>query len=95
MLRALERGVAVVTANKHLLSVHGGALETARAATGALLRYEAAVGGAIPVLQALEHGLLTERFSLRCGRLAQSRRPGLRRVPLSHLERGLEPHARE
>ncbi len=64
VLRALERGVAVVTANKHLLSVHGAALEAARAASGAPLRYEAAVGGAIPVLQALDHGLLTERFTL-------------------------------
>jgi homoserine dehydrogenase len=62
--RALERGVAVVTANKHLLSVHGDALDEARAATGAALRYEAAVGGAIPLLQALDHGLLTERFTL-------------------------------
>jgi len=62
--RALERGVGVVTANKHLLSLHGDALEEARAGTGAALRYEAAVGGAIPVLQALDHGLLTERFTL-------------------------------
>ncbi len=62
--RALERGVAVVTANKHLLSVHGEELEAARAATGAPLRYEASVGGAIPVLQALDHGLRTERFTL-------------------------------
>ncbi len=62
--RALERGVAVVTANKHLLSVHGDELEAARAATGAPLRYEASVGGAIPVLQALDHGLRTERFTL-------------------------------
>jgi homoserine dehydrogenase len=61
---ALERGVSVVTANKHLLSVHGDALEDARAGTGAALRYEGAVGGAIPVLQALDHGLLTERFTL-------------------------------
>ncbi|HEY7729195.1 MAG TPA: homoserine dehydrogenase [Candidatus Eisenbacteria bacterium] len=62
--RALERGVAVVTANKHLLSAHADALDAARAASGAALRCEAAVGGAIPVLQALDHGLLTERFTL-------------------------------
>lgn len=62
--RALERGVAVVTANKHLLSLHGDALDAARAGTGAALRYEAAVGGAIPVLQALDHGLQTERFTM-------------------------------
>jgi homoserine dehydrogenase len=62
--RALERGVPVVTANKHLLYLHGDELERLRAATGVALRCEAAAGGAIPVLQAFDHGLLTERFTL-------------------------------
>ena len=61
---ALERGIPVVTANKALLSTYGDGLDRARAASGAALRHEAAVGGAIPVLQALDHGLLTERFTL-------------------------------
>jgi homoserine dehydrogenase len=61
---ALLRGAAVVTANKHLLSVHGEELDRSRAQSGAALRFEAAVGGAIPVLQALDHGILTERFTL-------------------------------
>lgn len=65
--RALERGIPVVTANKLLVSIHGAALEAAAAASGAALRYEAAVAGAIPVLQALDHGLRTERFTLLVG----------------------------
>ena len=64
---ALERGVPVVTANKHLISIHGAALEAASAKSGAPLRYEAAVAGVIPVLQALDHGLKTERFTLLVG----------------------------
>jgi homoserine dehydrogenase len=67
VLRALARGIPVVTANKLLLSIHGAELEAAAAATGAPLRYEAAVAGAIPVLQALDHGLKTERFTLLVG----------------------------
>ena len=65
--RALERGLPVVTANKHLISVHGARLEALAARSGATLRYEASVGGVIPVLQALDHGLRTERFTLLVG----------------------------
>jgi homoserine dehydrogenase len=65
--RALSRGLPVVTANKHLISVHGAALEALAAKSGASLRYEASVGGVIPVLQALDHGLRTERFLLVVG----------------------------
>jgi homoserine dehydrogenase len=65
--RALERGIPVVTANKHLISIHGATLEAAASASGASLLYEAAVAGVIPVLQALDHGLRTERFTLLVG----------------------------
>ena len=65
--RALTRGLPVVTANKHLISLHGAHLEAVAARTGATLRYEASVGGVIPVLQSLDHGLRTERFTLLVG----------------------------
>jgi homoserine dehydrogenase len=65
--RALERGIPVVTANKHLLALHGGALERLAKSTGTTIRYEASVGGVIPVLQSLDHGLRTERFLLLVG----------------------------
>ena len=64
---ALERGRSVVTANKHLISIHGDELEALAAASGAALRYEAAVAGVIPILQSLDHGLRTERFTLLVG----------------------------
>jgi homoserine dehydrogenase len=67
VLRALQRGLPVVTANKLLISVHGAELDAAAAASGAPLRYEASVAGVIPVLQALDHGLRTERFTLLVG----------------------------
>ncbi len=67
VLRALQRGLPVVTANKLLISVHGSELDAAAAASGAPLRYEASVAGVIPVLQALDHGLRTERFTLLVG----------------------------
>ncbi len=65
--RALERGRSVVTANKHLISIHGDELEALAAASGASLRYEASVAGVIPILQSLDHGLRTERFTLLVG----------------------------
>lgn len=65
--RALERGLPVVTANKHLISIHGAKLEALAARTGGTLRYEASVGGVIPILQSLDHALRTEHFTLLVG----------------------------
>ena len=47
---ALGAGKAVVTANKHIVAHHGAELEATARRTGAALRFEAAVGGGIPVL---------------------------------------------
>jgi homoserine dehydrogenase len=47
---ALGAGKSVVTANKHVIAHHGPALEATARRTGAALRFEAAVGGGIPVL---------------------------------------------
>jgi homoserine dehydrogenase len=54
---ALATGKDVVTANKALLAVHGQALAEAAEAAGAVLRFEAAVAGGIPVIKALTEGL--------------------------------------
>jgi homoserine dehydrogenase len=67
VMRALERGLPVVTANKLLVANHGAELEAVAARTGASLRYEASVAGVIPILQSLDHGLRTERFQLLVG----------------------------
>ena len=49
---ALGAGKPVVTANKHVIAHHGPELEAIARRTGAALRFEAAVGGGIPVLGA-------------------------------------------
>ena len=51
---ALLRGVDVVTANKSLVAREWPALEAASQASGASLRYSAAVGGGLPVLESLD-----------------------------------------
>jgi len=61
---ALRRGLPVVTANKHLMALHAAELERLACEGRTTIRYEASAGGGIPVLQALEHGLHTERFTL-------------------------------
>jgi homoserine dehydrogenase len=47
---ALAAGKSVVTANKHVIAHHGADLEATARRTGATLRFEASVGGGIPVL---------------------------------------------
>ncbi len=61
ILAALGAGKAVVTANKHVVAHHGPALEAAARAAAAPLRFEAAVGGGIPVLRPLAEDLATNR----------------------------------
>ncbi len=59
---ALDAGKAVVTANKHVIAHHGPALEAIARRTGAPLRFEAAVGGGIPVLGPLAGELAANRI---------------------------------
>ena len=54
---ALASGKDVVTANKALLAHHGQALAVAAETNNAVLRFEAAVAGGIPVMKALTEGL--------------------------------------
>jgi homoserine dehydrogenase len=60
VLRAIAHGKDVVTANKELIAQDGPWLRAFAARTGATLHYEASVGGAIPILRALETSLLDE-----------------------------------
>jgi homoserine dehydrogenase len=59
---AIAAGRHVVTANKALLALHGTALARAAEARGAMLGYEAAVAGGIPVIKALREGLAANRI---------------------------------
>jgi homoserine dehydrogenase len=54
---ALAAGKDVVTANKAMLAHHGTALAQLAEDNGAVLRFEAAVAGGIPVIKALTEGL--------------------------------------
>ncbi|MDA8004257.1 MAG: homoserine dehydrogenase [Alphaproteobacteria bacterium] len=63
---ALSAGKHVVTANKDLLARHGAELAKTAEANGVNLFFEAAVGGAVPCVEALRDGLVADRiFSLR------------------------------
>ncbi|PYR28738.1 MAG: hypothetical protein DMF92_13520 [Acidobacteria bacterium] len=62
MRAALLAGKSVVTANKQLVARHGPALRTLAARQGRQLRFEAAVGGAMPIVRALE-GLAGDRLT--------------------------------
>lgn len=57
---AIQHGKSVVTANKALLARHGGELFGAAKAAGVDLYYEAAVGGAIPIIRPLRESLVAD-----------------------------------
>jgi homoserine dehydrogenase len=62
VLRALEAGKHVVTANKALLATHGTELFAAARRRGVLLGFEAAVAGGVPIIGALRDGLAANRI---------------------------------
>src|SRR5258707_885555 len=60
---ALRSGKHVVTANKALLALHGAELAALAEKKGAILAFEAAVAGGIPIIKALREGLVGNRVS--------------------------------
>jgi homoserine dehydrogenase len=62
LLLALNSGADVITANKALLATHGPELFDAAEQVGAQLYYEAAVGGAIPIIRPLRDSLAGDRI---------------------------------
>ena len=62
VLKALASGADVVTGNKALLATHGPELFAAAEQVGAQLYYEAAVGGAIPIIRPLRESLAGDRI---------------------------------
>ena len=60
LLAAMAGGKPVVTANKEVLAGHGAELFAAARAAGVDLLFEAAVGGAIPLVRALRESLAGE-----------------------------------
>jgi homoserine dehydrogenase len=57
VLRAMAAGKHVVTANKQLLSQHGEEIYAAAREAGVQLRFEAAVGGVVPVIRVIHETL--------------------------------------
>jgi homoserine dehydrogenase len=55
--RAMQGGASVVTANKMLLAAHGPELLQAASKAGVRLRFEAAVGGGVPLIHGVREGL--------------------------------------
>ena len=65
--KALQAGKSVVTANKAMLAKHGGDLFPLAAKHGAELRFEAAVGGAIPIIRSLREAFIaSDATSIAC-----------------------------
>jgi len=62
ILKAIEHGKHVVTANKALLSQHGKEIFEAAARKGVEVGFEASVGGGIPVIKSLKEGLVANRI---------------------------------
>lgn len=62
ILRAIENGKHVVTANKALLANHGEELFGAAARKGVCISFEASVGGGIPIIRAIRDGFPANRF---------------------------------
>lgn len=60
--KALASGKSVVTANKALIAHHGAALAKLAEKNNAVLAFEAAVCGAIPVIKTLRDGLSANRI---------------------------------
>ena len=57
ILRAMAAGRHVVTANKAVLSQHGEEIYDAARAAGVQLRFEAAVGGVVPIIRVIHETL--------------------------------------
>jgi len=62
VLKAIENGKHVVTANKALLAKHGNEIFAAAQQKGVMVAFEAAVAGGIPIIKALREGLSANRI---------------------------------
>ncbi|MBS1172462.1 MAG: homoserine dehydrogenase, partial [Proteobacteria bacterium] len=56
ILKAIDNGKHVVTANKALLAQHGNEIFAAAQRKGVMVAFEAAVAGGIPIIKALREG---------------------------------------
>jgi homoserine dehydrogenase len=62
VLKAINNGKHVVTANKALLAVHGNEIFAAAQQMRVMVAFEAAVAGGIPIIKAVREGLAANRI---------------------------------
>ena len=62
VMEAIANGKHVVTANKALIALHGDEVFQAAKSNDVTVRYEAAIGGGIPIVKAIREGLVGNRI---------------------------------
>lgn len=67
VLKAIENGKHVVTANKALIAMHGNELFEQAQKKGVTIAFEAAVAGGIPIIKAMREGLAANRIEWLAG----------------------------
>lgn len=63
VLKAIENGKHVVTANKALIAVYGNEIFTKAEQKGVIVAFEASVAGGIPIIKAIREGLAGNRIN--------------------------------
>ena len=67
VLKAIENGKHVVTANKALIAKHGNEIFAAAQEQGVVVAFEAAVAGGIPIIKSLREGLAANQIEWLAG----------------------------
>ena len=67
VMRAIEQGKHVVTANKALIALHGNEIIQAAQRQGVMVAFEAAVAGGIPIIKAIREGLAANKIEWLAG----------------------------
>lgn len=62
VMAAIANGKHVVTANKHLIALHGNEIFAAADEAGVVVSFEAAVAGGIPIIKAIRESLAANRI---------------------------------
>ena len=62
VLKAIENGKHVITANKALIAIHGNEIFKAAQEKGVIVAFEAAVAGGIPIIRAVREGLAANQI---------------------------------
>ncbi len=67
VLRAIENGKHVITANKALIAVYGNEIFAKAQEKGVMVGFEAAVAGGVPIIKAIREGLAANRINWLAG----------------------------